>query len=333
MINKKSFPSNVIKVKTGDSNFWDAAVATAEIVSKLNHYDKIVIDFDSEAPDIHTTDLVKVLDYLHSIGIKKNQIEIVTGNMVESYNKFQITKKSEWMYELPLFQSIAENIDKQKNIQKHFGCFIGRSNINRLLIASHLYAKYSDKTMLTYHFTPCDDFHRVHTGLEDVLYHYGPNSDEFNHAVALIKKSPIKNDQVTYTYPIDKNYNIKICNWYKHIFVDVVCETFSNGNVFNLTEKFWRSVATKTPFIIQGSQFTLKRLKQLGFKTFDCWWDEGYDEDYYLHSQKEIKKVLNHLDKFTVNQLTTMHAEMQSVLDNNYDCMMNLNFKDLMTVI
>ena len=311
---------------------WDSAMSAAKIVDTINHCGKVTIDFDNEAPDIHTTELEPVLNYLHSIGIEKHQVEIITGNLVESYNKFNVIKRPASMYELPTFQRMADQVDKNKHIQKHFGCFVGRSNINRLLLAGHLKANYADKTLMTYHFSPGVDFHRVHLGLEDILYHFGANSVEFDEAIALIKQSPIKNDQTQYVYPIDNNHNANICDWYKNIFVDIVCETFSNGNVFFLTEKFWRPIVTKTPFILQGSQFTLKRLKQLGFQTFDRWWDEGYDEDPYLHSQKEIKKVLEYLGNLDLDQINQMYNDMQETLTHNYNCMMNLTYKDFACV-
>ena len=38
-----------------------------------------------------------------------------------------------------------------------------------------------------------------------------------------------------------------------------------------------------TPFIVQGSQWFLHRLRDMGFQTFDRWWDEGYSEDPANH--------------------------------------------------
>jgi hypothetical protein len=318
-------------LKTTDSQLWDAGIAGVELATKLFQHNKIVIDFCKEAPDIKTTELEKMLDYLHEQGFKSDQIEIITGNLVEEYDKFQIVKDTHAMYELPVFQKVANQIDKTKQIQKHFGCFIGRSNINRLIMAGHLWSKYRDQTLLTYHYNPGNDYHRKHLGLEDVLYYFGVNSEEFRESINLIQQGPITLDTID-QYPIDSNNNIKPCKWYKDIFVDVVCETFSNGNVFFATEKFWRAVATKTPFIVQGPQFFLSRLKQLGFLTFDQWWDEGYDQDPYLYSQKEIKKVLSYLGKLDLNQINQMYQDMQSILDHNYNCMMNLSYRDLARV-
>lgn len=323
---------NKVYVKSGDSKIWDVGIATAEIVYTLAKHGKVVIDLKREAPDITTTELKNVLDYLSDQGVEYDQIEIHTGNIIESYNKFKVVKHNTWMYELLIFQRLGNSIPKEKQIQKHFGCFIGRSNITRLIMSSHLAANYRDKTLLTYHFSPRTDFHRAHLGLEDIIYYFGINSNEYQEAIALLSQGPILIGEKK-SYPITNEDSIvEPCSWYKDIFVDVVCETFSNGNVFFVTEKFWRSVATKTPFIIQGPQFVIKRLKQLGFKTFDRWWSEGYDEDPYLYSQNEIKKILADLSVLNITNLEEMYAEMQPILDHNYDLMMSLQFKDLLGV-
>ena len=234
--------TNKVQIKSGDSKIWDVEIATAEIVYKLEKYGNIVIDFNFEAPDIATTELKNVLDYLAEQGFEYNQIEIHTGNILESYDKFRVVKHCSWMYELPLFQRLTKFVSKDKQIKKHFGCFIGRSNIVRLIMASHLWTNYHDKTLLTYHFQPGDVFHRQHLGLENIIYYFGINSPEYQEAIQLLNHAPIKLGQEK-SYPITNEDSIlEPCSWYKDIFVDIVCETFSNGNVFFITEKFFSAL-------------------------------------------------------------------------------------------
>jgi len=325
--------SNRVCVKSSDSHIWDGEIVATEIAYKIGQYGSIIIDLNLEAPDISTTELKNILDCLSDNGVEYNQIEIHTGNILESYDRFKVVKHVKWMYELEMFQQLSNSISKEKKIKKHFGCFVGRSNITRLILASHLWTNYADKTLLTYHFTPGHDFHRAHLGLENIIYYFGIHSQEYCEAIKLLNVAPLKIEEKKSSYPIvNQHAIINPCTWYKDIFVDIVCETFSNGNVFFLTEKFWRAVATKTPFIIQGSQFTIRRLKQLGFKTFNCWWDEGYDEDPYLYSQTEIKKVLAHLSVLSIYELEQMYSEMKSNLEHNYNLMMQLTYKDFEVV-
>ena len=320
--------SNRVKIENIDGRIWYPGKVAVEISSKLNAYGSVVIDLLREAPDITTTELDEIIDALLANGHDRDKIEIHTGNIVESYDKVRIVKHVEWMYELPTFKTIAPNLDKQKNIVKHFGCLIGRSNPIRLVMAGHMWSHYKDKTFLTYHYQVKTEYHRKHIGLEEIMYYFGTNSPEYTEAINLLQHAPILQDTIK-TYPILMPENVTVpCDWYKNFFVDIVCETFSSGNTFFVTEKFWRAVATKTPFIIQGSQYILRRLKHLGFQTFDQWWDEGYDEDPYLYSQNEIKKVLNYIAGLSIDDMNKMYANMQPVLEHNYQRLLTLNFKD-----
>lgn len=332
MVDSHKNMSTHVRVKSGDCKIWDAGIAGVEIGFKLAKHQSVVIDLLTEAPAIETTPLVNMLEWLASNGVSHDQIEIHTGNVLETYDRFAVIKHPEWMFELRTFQEQAHLISSTKNITKHFGCLIGRSNINRLILASHLWCNYRNQTLLTYHFNPGEDFHREHLGLEDIIYYFGINSKEFEEAITLLKQGPLLKDSID-TYPIINHSVIKNpCQWYQDFFIDIVCETFSNGQVFFVTEKFWRAVITKTPFIIQGAQHTLSRLKQLGFKTFDRWWDEGYDEDPYLYSVQEIKKVLHNISKLTIVEINAMYKDMTSVLDHNYNVMMNLTYENLASV-
>ena len=319
---------NTVSIKTGDSHLWEPTQAAVEIVYHVMTHGKAIVNLMNEAPDLSCTELIHIFDYLLTKGIKFDQVEIHTGNIVECYDGFKVIKHPEWMYELDFFQHEYQGIDESKHLTKHFGCFIGRSNAERLIIASHLYDQHKDKTSLSFHFEPGSDFHRVHLGLEDIIYYFGTQSLEYRQALSLIANAPIKITNET-IYPIANKKAINnLTQSYANIFVDVVAETFYTGNVFFLTEKFWRPVANKTPFILQAGQYSLRRLRQLGFRTFSQWWDEGYDEDPGFQRINEIRKVIDRLSLYSLDQLRAMLIDMQPVLDHNYEIMMQLKYRD-----
>jgi len=323
--------TNIVKVSSIDGKIWNPGIVAVGILSVLQQHKKVCIDLLREAPDVSYTELPAIIESILAQGYTSDQIEIHTGNMVESYTNAKIIYRPDWMYELEDIKKIAASLPKQKHIKKHFGCLISRSNAIRLVAAGHLYANYKDKTFLTYHYTPKSDYHRAHVGIQDIMYYFGTDSAEFREAMILLKDSPVLHQNVD-VYPISGPESLIPCTWYPDFFVDIVCETFCQGNVFFVTEKFWRAVATKTPFIVHGPQFLLQRLKQLGFKTFDRWWDEGYDRDPHLYSYQEINKVLKHLSKHSLAKLEKMYQDMQPTLEHNYQCMMNLTYKDLLSV-
>ena len=90
------------------------------------------------------------------------------------------------------------------------------------------------------------------------------------------------------------DYNRQI---YKDTLINVVTETHyepvwnKHHHIF-LSEKTWKPIVCKQAFIIIGPQYTLKYLKDLGFKTFGELWDESYDE---CNSSKRLYIALNSL--------------------------------------
>ena len=78
----------------------------------------------------------------------------------------------------------------------------------------------------------------------------------------------------------------------------LVTETVATGRRHHLTEKTFKPIALGMPFIIVGTQGSLKYLRSYGFKTFGHLWDESYDDE--PDDSKRIEKiaqVLQHLEK------------------------------------
>ena len=97
----------------------------------------------------------------------------------------------------------------------------------------------------------------------------------------------------------------------------VVTETMFWGRKKHLTEKIFKPMVTKSPFILLGCAHNLKYLKGYGFKTFDNWIDESYDdiEDDYQRLLAVIRVLLSLKE---IDRSKTL-LEMQEVLDYNYN--------------
>jgi hypothetical protein len=86
----------------------------------------------------------------------------------------------------------------------------------------------------------------------------------------------------------------------------------------------FKGIANKRPFIIFGVPGTLAYLKSLGFKTFDSWWDESYDQELNIEKRTDmIIQLLNTLTQYTIPQLSQMCSDMNSILDHNYNLLKN----------
>lgn len=102
-------------------------------------------------------------------------------------------------------------------------------------------------------------------------------------------------------------------------FLHVVTETIFYENKQHLTEKIFKPIVLGQPFVLATGYKGLKYLKSYGFKTFDQWWDESYDdiEDPQDRIQA-IAKVVNNIAKLPLSQLEDLRKEMSDVLDHNY---------------
>ena len=80
------------------------------------------------------------------------------------------------------------------------------------------------------------------------------------------------------------------------------------------------------PFVIAGAPNCLKYLKELGFKTFDRWWDESYDQEED-HEKRLLKilEVVDYIDSLSIENLKLIHDEMSEVLNYNYQNFMSIN--------
>ena len=74
----------------------------------------------------------------------------------------------------------------------------------------------------------------------------------------------------------------------------------------------------KTPFLIFGSPKTLECLHDAGFKTFNNFWDESYDQvtDHWKRFDK-ICELIENLSKMSLIDLEIMYNEMKPILEHN----------------
>ena len=86
----------------------------------------------------------------------------------------------------------------------------------------------------------------------------------------------------------------------------------------NLSEKTINSIVTNRPFILVSTPNSLRYLKELGFKTFDRWWDESYDQEQD-HEKRILKifDVIDYIDSLPIEDLQVIYDQMKDVLEFN----------------
>ena len=115
---------------------------------------------------------------------------------------------------------------------------------------------------------------------------------------------------------------------YYDSFVNIISETFFYKGVHDdmhptekpifITEKTDKCFTAGQPFIVFSIPNYLKHLRELGFKTFDKWWDESYDlEENENKRLQMLYDIILEIDSWSYTKCTEVYDEMREVLEHN----------------
>ena len=233
------------------------------------------------------------------------------------------------------------NSDVTGNFSKKFISMNWRYAPHRQLVASYL-ANLSDVYM-TWYFK--SDLGNVST---EPWYNIGSweqkNPDVYNKMITgfreLNNRSPYNIDldvkeptSITHKYlknmyPIGVIFDYKnqkygdnkdrLKTTYNDVFCDIVTESRFAQPTANYSEKVYRPIFYKKPFIMVGPPHTLQYMKECGFLTFSEFWDESYDimED---HESRlfAVFKLIDQLNNMSIGELKELYTKMLPILQYN----------------
>jgi hypothetical protein len=110
-------------------------------------------------------------------------------------------------------------------------------------------------------------------------------------------------------------------------FIFVVTETCYWQRKTHLTEKIFKPIVLRMPFLLLGCAHNLEYLRSHGFKTFSDFWNESYDtiEDPILRMQA-VTEILRDIATMGPGQQRAMLRDMEPVLEHNYNLFNNPAF-------
>lgn len=107
-------------------------------------------------------------------------------------------------------------------------------------------------------------------------------------------------------------------------FCHIVTETqFFNDNPYYgetifITEKVDKAIRFAQPFIVASSPNYLKTMRELGFKTFNQWWDESYDTVQEWDKRiNMVYDVIKEISTWSQSKLSVIYREMIPTLEHN----------------
>jgi hypothetical protein len=248
-------------------------------------------------------------------------VEIHTSNPLEQHDKFKIhVHANQWLRE-PQPDRCQEF--HCWNQQKVFLALYSRPTAARLTLASYLQTYHNDQTHL--HFSMnTDDNNLLHFELDKSLYY---DKSSIQRIGRLVSQMPVLlSHSGLYTTTNGYNYADPLTQLYKDILVDVVVESHVTGTTFFPTEKTLRPMWLKKPFVVFSNYDYLLYLRQMGFKTFNDFWDEDYDGFETKDRLHRIYQVLDYISRLGPDQTQDMYRQMQHILDHNFDMLNQKTF-------
>ena len=110
----------------------------------------------------------------------------------------------------------------------------------------------------------------------------------------------------------------------------LVTETVATGRRHHLTEKTFKPIALGMPFMIVGTQGSLRYLRSYGFRTFGDLWDESYDDEPDDHKRIEkIAQTLKMLDGLEEHRQDIFDSA-QEIIEHNWNHFYNGGFEQIL---
>ena len=262
----------------------------------------------------------------------------ITKNIIKKYDFedcyyfFHIFAAADWYRG---YQYCVDLIPPEKRTIKKkyitFNRIIGKSRVYRSFFIAELaknnlidqgYVSYSDV---------CPEHGHYESHLFDSITNYNISAEYINEVKYHLSKLqyPLRIDFKNEPLIPNGSQTIDAIPELMESFLHVVTETCFWETKDHLTEKIFKPIVARQPFVLLGCANNLKYLKRYGFKTFDAWWDESYDsiEDPIQRIQAVVQ-VIKNICLMSESDLQDMLHGMKYVLQHNYDLFYSKEFID-----
>jgi hypothetical protein len=113
---------------------------------------------------------------------------------------------------------------------------------------------------------------------------------------------------------------------HKNSYLYVCTETYIHGEYKSLTEKVFKPISNYQPFVFVAWPGALKLLRELGFKTFDGFINESYDDEQ--DESIRMQMIYNEIHRISSMSKEDIHAwfwSMQDILLHNHNHLLTIH--------
>lgn len=115
----------------------------------------------------------------------------------------------------------------------------------------------------------------------------------------------------------------------KNSYFDITTETYMESNYKSFTEKVCKPLMNFQPFVFVGFHGALSLLRDIGFKTFNGFIDERYDnEPDHIKRLEMVYKEIKKLCKMSKQEIHAWYWKMEDILIHNHTTFLNFHRTD-----
>ena len=115
------------------------------------------------------------------------------------------------------------------------------------------------------------------------------------------------------------DWTIGHIKYYQDCFCSIVTETYSLEQQVFFTEKTFKPILFYQPFLLHSNPNSYKKLQDIGFKTFENWFDCSYDSLSGRHRFESMLKLILEIGEWSVEKINKTYQEMLPVLEYNHN--------------
>ena len=236
---------------------------------------ELILEVNTEGPSLHALGIVQTVSAaLAEAGISDQNVYVDQWhNPVEQipWKRWRDVGLSHFFWMSDRYRHQEPDAPQDFRV---FGLFVGRLTAARAVMLYDVCHDMRDKVLVSL----MRNSYRVNT-YETEIQDWLDQSQQ-QRLTTWLGQQPVvslTNHEVRDQYRPEHNTNADLVRHYNRFAIEIIAETYCQGDAFFPTEKVIRPLAKKKPFVLYGPRNFLRHLRDLGFQTWHDVWDEGYD--------------------------------------------------------